>query len=69
MVPHAEPFMCSKFTDPDSANSLGILLQCEHHRLVFTNECDVTGDKLPNGALIKKFSRQCGKSMERTWHL
>jgi len=53
---NAETFMCSRFSDPDTAKSLGFLLQCEHHRLVFTNECDVTGDKQLNGALIKKFS-------------
>ena len=53
---NAETFMCSKFADTDTAKSLGFLLQVEHHRLIFTNECDVGGDKLINGALVKKLS-------------
>ncbi|MDA8539193.1 hypothetical protein N9K47_00450, partial [bacterium] len=53
---NAETFMCSKFADTDTAKALGFLLQVEHHRLIFTNECDVSGDKLINGALVKKLS-------------
>ena len=32
------------------------LLQCKHARLVFTNECEVDGQKKLNGALLKKFA-------------
>ena len=46
---NAETFMVSKFSDPDTAKSLGFLLQCEHQRLIFTNECVVGNDKLLNG--------------------
>ena len=56
MTLNAETFMIKQQGESDTAKSLGFLLQCEHARLVFTNECEVDGHKKLNGALLKKFA-------------
>ena len=56
MTLNAETFMVKHNADPDTSKALGFLLQCEHARLVFTNECEVDGQKKLNGALLKKFA-------------
>ena len=54
---NAETFMIKQFQDQDTSKQLGFMLQCEHARLIFTNECEIdpTKPQALSGALLKKF--------------